>query len=96
MESYARDVICVSLEGQDGGRIGRFDIVELDCVVTGGGEVALVRGDAEAVYLTVRMRDCARADAAERFPEAGVDRLVPVREGELIWMRTGLYGRNQL
>lgn len=78
VERDAGDVARVSVEGEDRVRIGALDVVELDGMVPGGCEVALVRGDAEAVYLAVRMRDCARADAGEGFPEAG--ELVAKRE----------------
>ena len=40
-------------------------------MVARGGEVALVGRDAEAVDLAVGVRDGARADAREGFPEAG-------------------------
>jgi len=33
-------------------------------------EVALVWRDAEAVYLTIWVRNCARANATEGFPES--------------------------
>lgn len=70
VECYACDVGGVAVEGEDGVGVGGFDVVELDGVVAGGGEVALVGRDAEAVDLRVGVGDCARADAAERFPEA--------------------------
>jgi hypothetical protein len=70
MECYAGDVGRVAVKGEDGIRVGRLDVVELDCVVAGGREVALVGGDAEPVDLRVWVWDGARADAAEGFPEA--------------------------
>jgi hypothetical protein len=70
VESYARDVGGVSVEGEDGIGVGGFDVVELDRVVAGGREVALVGRDAKAVDLGVWVGDCAGADAAESFPEA--------------------------
>ena len=79
MESHARDVVCVSLEGEDGRRIGRFDVIKLYGVMAGSGEVAFVRGDAEAVYLAVWVGNCAGANATERFPEAGYDGLASIR-----------------
>lgn len=39
-------------------------------MVACGCEVALVGGDAEAVYLAVGMGDGSRANAAEGFPKA--------------------------
>lgn len=69
VECDAGDVGRVPVEGQDGVWVGRLDVVELDRVVAGGGEVALVRRDAEAVHLRVGVGDGAGADAAEGFPE---------------------------
>jgi hypothetical protein len=39
-------------------------------VVTSGGKVSLVGGDAEAVDLGVRMLDCARTDTRQSLPES--------------------------
>lgn len=71
VEGNASHVAGVTVEGEDGIWVGRFDVVELYGVVPGGGEVALVGGDAEAVDLRVWVWDRARADAGEGFPEAG-------------------------
>ena len=79
MESHARDVVCVSLEGEDGGRIGRFDVVKLNGVMAGSGEVAFVRGDAEPVYLAVWVGNCAGANATKGFPEARYDGSTSIR-----------------
>lgn len=70
VECDARDVGRVTVEGEDGVGVRRFDIVELDGMMAGRGEVALVGRDAEAVYLGVGVWDGARADAAESFPES--------------------------
>lgn len=70
VERDAGDVGRVPVKGEDGVGVGGLDIVELDGMVAGGGKVAFVRGDAEAVYLRVRVGDGAGADAAEGFPEA--------------------------
>jgi hypothetical protein len=70
VESHACDVGGVTVEGENGVGVGGFDVVELDGVVAGGGEIALVGGDAEAVDLRVRVWDCTGADAAKGFPEA--------------------------
>lgn len=70
MKRNARDVGRVSVKGEDGIGVRRFDVVELNGVVARGGEVALVGRDTEAVYLAVRVWNRARADAAERFPES--------------------------
>jgi hypothetical protein len=74
VERNAGDVGRVAFEGQDGIGICGLDLVELDGVVAGGGEEALVGGDAEAVDLRIGVRDRAGADAGEGFPEA--DRVV--------------------
>lgn len=63
VEGDAGDVACVTLEGEQRVRIGRLDIKELDRVVAGGGEEALVGRDAQAVDLRVGVLDRARADA---------------------------------
>ena len=93
VERNAGDIARVSVESEDRIRIGALDIVELDGMVPGGCEVALVRGDAEAVYLAVRVRDCARADAGQGFPEAGG--VSCEARGGADW-RTGLCGRSRL
>lgn len=69
VECDARDVARVALEGQQGVGIGRFDVEELDGMVAGGREEALVGGDTQAVDLRVGMLDCAGADARESLPE---------------------------
>ena len=92
MESHAGDVGRVSIEGEDCIGVGRLDVVELDGVVASSGEVALVGGYAETIYLRVWVRDCAGADAAEGFPEALVCVLVEakaLRDGQgayrIVW-----------
>jgi hypothetical protein len=71
VERNAGYVAGVSVEGEDRVGVRGFDVVQLDRVVAGGGEVALVGRDAEAVYLRVGVRDCTGADAGQGFPEAG-------------------------
>lgn len=70
VEGDARDIARVALEGQQRVGVGALDVEELDGVVAGGGEEALVGRDAEAVDLRVRVLDRARADAREGLPEA--------------------------
>jgi len=70
VEGYARDVARVALEDEQRVRVGGFDIEELDRVVAGRGEEALVRRYAQAVHLRVGVLYGARADARERLPEA--------------------------
>jgi hypothetical protein len=70
VEGDACDVARVAVESQDRVWVRRFDVIEFYRVVPGRGEVALVRGDAEPVYLGVGVWDCARADAREGFPES--------------------------
>jgi hypothetical protein len=74
VEGDAGDVARVTLKGEERVGVGRLDVVELDGVVAGGGEEALVRGDAEAIDLRVWVLNGARTDARESFPEA--DRVV--------------------
>jgi hypothetical protein len=66
----SRNVRGVAFEGEDGVWVRRFDLVELDGMVSSGGKKAFVGGDTEAINLRVWMRDCARADAGEGLPEA--------------------------
>ena len=73
----AGDVPSVALERKQRVRVGRFDVIELYGVVAGGGEEALVGGDAEAVDLGVWVLDRARADAREGLPET--DRVIVSR-----------------
>ena len=70
MEGDAGDVIGVAFEGDDRVGVGGLDVVEFDVVAACGGEVFLVRRDAEAVYLRFGVLDCAAADPAESFPES--------------------------
>lgn len=70
VEGDAGDVASVSIEGKDCVGIGRLDVVELYRMMAGGGEVAFVGRDTEAVYLRVWVGDGAGADAREGFPEA--------------------------
>lgn len=65
----ACDVPGVTLKGQEGVRVGRLDVEELDRVVAGGSEEALVGRYAETVDLRVGVLDRARADAGKCFPE---------------------------
>lgn len=69
VEGDAGDVARVALKRQQRARVGRLDVVELDGLVAGGGEVALVGRDAQAVDLRVGVLDRAGADAGERLPE---------------------------
>lgn len=69
VERDAGHVARVPVKGQDRARVCRADVVELDVVVAGRGEVALIRRDAEPVDLGVRVLDRARADPRQRFPE---------------------------
>ena len=57
MERDTGDVGGVTVEGEDRIRVRGFDVVKLDRVVTGGGEVSLVGRDAKAVDLGVGVRD---------------------------------------
>lgn len=70
MEGNAGNVVGVTFEGKNCGRVGGFYVVEFYGVVASGGEVAFVGTDAEAVDLAVWMWDCSAADAGEGFPES--------------------------
>jgi len=60
VKSDACDVAGMPLESQQWVRVRGFDIVELDGVMTSGGKVSFVGGDAEAVDLGIRMLNCTR------------------------------------
>lgn len=72
MESDTRDVAGVALEGEEGIWVRRLDVEEFDGVVPGGGEEALIRGDAESIDLGVRVLYRARTYSRECFPESMV------------------------
>lgn len=57
MEGDAGDVRRVAFESKDGVRVRGLDLIELDGMVAGGGEEALVGRDAEAVDLGIGMGD---------------------------------------
>jgi hypothetical protein len=63
VEGDARDVAGMAFEDEERGRVGGADVEELDVVVAGCGEEALVRRDAEAIYLAVGVLDCSGADS---------------------------------
>jgi hypothetical protein len=63
MKSDARDIVGMPFEGEDSAWVGGFDVVELDRVVASGGEIAFVGRNAEAIYLGIGVRNCARANA---------------------------------
>lgn len=69
MEGYARDIACMAFECEDRIRVTGFDIVQLDIMVAGCGEIALIGSYAETVYLGVGMLNCAGAYSGECFPE---------------------------
>jgi hypothetical protein len=81
VEGHARDVARVALKLQHGVRVRRLDVVELHRVVARGGEVALIRRDAEAVDLRLGVLDGAGADARESLPEAVDGREVGQKAG---------------
>jgi hypothetical protein len=51
VECDARDIAGVTFEGHHGVGVGGLDVIELDIVVTTGGEEALIGGDAETIDL---------------------------------------------
>jgi hypothetical protein len=96
VEGDARDVVRVALECENGVRVRRFDVVEFDRVVAGGCQVAFVGGDAKAIDLGVRVWNCARADAGERFPEAWAKSLVRCAREKREWNTTVSCDHTQL
>lgn len=72
MEGNAGDVARVALEGQQWVWVGALDVEQLDGMVAGGREEALVGRDAQAIDLGVWVLDRARADAREGLPESAV------------------------
>ena len=62
----------MTVEGEDRVRVCGLDVVELDRMVAGGGEVSLVGRDAKAVDLGVWVWDSPGAYTGESFPESGV------------------------
>lgn len=72
MECDTGDVGGVTVEGEDRIGIRGLDVVKLDRMVTGGGEVSLVGRDAKAVDLGVWVWDSPGAYTGERFPESRV------------------------
>jgi hypothetical protein len=57
VEGNARDVARVALKCEERIGIRRLDVVQLDRMVAGGGEEALVGGDAQSVDLGVGVLD---------------------------------------
>lgn len=62
----------MAVKGKDRIRVGRLDIVELDCMVASGGKVAFIGRDAKAIDLRVWVGDRAGANAGQRFPESDI------------------------
>lgn len=112
VERDARDVARVALEGQQGVGVGGLDVEELDGVVAGGREEALVGRDAQSVDLRVGVLDGTGADAGEGLPESVPNVAIATASACALrsksgagWFATGksrafartvLYGRNQL
>jgi hypothetical protein len=63
VECDTGDIAGVAIKGKERVWVRGFDIVELDCMVTGSCEEALVGRDAETVNLGVGVLDGSRADA---------------------------------
>lgn len=70
MESYPRNVAGVTVEGKNGARISRADIVKLDIMTTSGRKIALVWRYAKTIDLRVRMLNGPRADSRKGLPKA--------------------------
>lgn len=72
VECDARDIRRMSVKDEDSIWVGGFDIVELDRVVAGGGEVAFVGRYGQTIDLRIRVWNGTGADTRKRLPEAMV------------------------
>lgn len=75
VEGNTGDIVRVTLESNHRVRVGRLDVEQLDIVMAGGREESLVRSDAQAIDLGVRVLNGTRANTGERFPEAVRDNI---------------------
>lgn len=55
VECDSRDVACVTFEGHHRVGVSGLDVEELDIIVTRSGKESLIRGDAQAIDLRVRV-----------------------------------------
>lgn len=62
----------MAVKGENSVGVGRFDVVELNGMVAGGGEIAFVGRDAKAVDLRIWVRNRPGAYSRQRFPESDV------------------------
>lgn len=69
MKSDSCDIASVAFERQERVGVRGLDVVELDGMMTSGSQVSLIRRDAEAIDLRVRMLNRTRADPGKSFPE---------------------------
>lgn len=69
VECNAGDVAGVTFKCQDRVRVRGLDVVKLDTVVACSGKKTLVRRDAKAVDLRVRVLDSTRANSGKSLPE---------------------------
>jgi hypothetical protein len=70
VECYASDIAGMALENRGRSGIRGADVEQLDRVMAGSGEKALVGGDAESVDLRIGVLDGPRADPRESLPES--------------------------
>ena len=98
VESNTGDIVGVALKGHDRIWVSRFDVIQLDIAVASGCQVALIRRDAEAVDLGVRMLDGTRTDTRQCFPKADKMQLAgsPSQSAWLLKVLTGWYGHTPL
>jgi hypothetical protein len=100
VKGNASDVAGVTLESQKRVWVRGFDVVELDGMMAGRSEEALVGRDAETVDLGVWVLDCPRADSREGLPEPWEQRVLAFtskRKPIIIEEDcTLLYGHNRL
>lgn len=70
MKGYPSNVASMTLEGKNGARIGRADIVKLDIMTSSSREIALIWRDAKTIDLRVRMLNGSRANSGKSLPKA--------------------------
>lgn len=70
VERNTSDISSMAFEGEKWVRVGGLDIIQLDSMMTSGGQELLVRRDRETIDLRVRVLNSARADTRQSLPEA--------------------------
>lgn len=70
MESNTGHIARMAIKTDDRAWVCRSDIVELDVMVSGRGQIAFVGRDAQTIDLRVGMLNSSRTDAGKSFPES--------------------------